>query len=99
MKRITINALVDIGCLVTFILSLATGLVIYLFLPEGSGRGGSWAMYLGITRHQWVTLHNYTSFVFVALLIIHLLLHWKFFRHIRKCLNPVDTAACDMPVK
>jgi len=39
MKRITINAFIDIGCLVTFILSLATGLVLYIFLPEGSGRG------------------------------------------------------------
>jgi len=90
MKRITINALVDIGGLVTFILSLVTGLVVYLFLPEGSGRGGSWAMYLGITRHQWVTLHNYTSFLFVAFLIIHLLLHWKFFRHINKYLVPKE---------
>ena len=30
MKRVTINALVDIGCLVTFIPSLITGLVLYL---------------------------------------------------------------------
>ncbi len=28
MKRVTINALVDIGCLITFILSLITGLVL-----------------------------------------------------------------------
>ena len=35
MRRITINALVDIGCLIAFVPSLITGLVLYLFLPEG----------------------------------------------------------------
>ena len=82
MKRITINALVDIGCLITFIPSLISGLVLYLVLPEGGGRGSGWATYLGIARNQWVTMHNYSSLVFAALLIMHLLLHWKFFRHI-----------------
>jgi hypothetical protein len=87
MKRVTINALVDIGCLVTFIPSLVSGLVLYLVLPEGAGRGGSWALYLGIARNQWVTMHNYSSLVFAALLIIHVLLHWKFFRHIGRNLK------------
>jgi hypothetical protein len=88
MKRVTVNALVDIGCLITFIPSLITGLVLYLFLPSGSGRGGNWATWMGISRDQWVTMHNYTSLVFAALLIIHLLLHWKFFRTINKSLKP-----------
>jgi hypothetical protein len=84
MKRVTINALIDISCLVIFIPSLISGLVLYLVLPEGGGRGSGGATYLGIARNQWVTMHNYTSLVFAALLIIHLLLHWKFFRHIGK---------------
>jgi len=52
MKRITINALVDIGCLITFIPSLISGLVLYLVLPEGGGRGSGWATYLSIPRNQ-----------------------------------------------
>ena len=39
MKRITINALVDIGCLITFIPSLVSGLVLYFVLPSGGGQG------------------------------------------------------------
>jgi len=80
MKRIMVNAIVDIGCLITFIPSVITGLVLYLILPEGSGRG-NWVTYLGITRNQWITMHNYTSLVFAALLILHVLLHAKFFLH------------------
>jgi len=75
---------VDIGCLITFIPSLITGLVLYLVLPEGGFRSG-WATCLGIPRNQWVPMHNYVSLMFAALLIIHLLLHWKFFQNINKC--------------
>jgi hypothetical protein len=87
MKRVTINALIDIGCLITFIPSLISGLILYLVLPEGGGRGSGWLTYLGIAKNQWVTMHNNTSLIFAALLIIHLLLHWKFFRHIGKTLK------------
>jgi len=95
MKRITANALVDLGSLIMLILSFATGLVLYLVLPEGGGRGSGWVTYLGIPRNQWVPLHNYTSLIFVALLVIHLLLHWKFFRHINTCLVPKGDADRD----
>jgi hypothetical protein len=88
MKRITINALVDIGCLIMFIPSLVSGLVLYFVLPSGGGRGSGWEVYLGVARNQWVTMHDNSSFVFAALLIIHLLLHWKFFRNINKALSP-----------
>jgi len=85
MRRITINALVDIGCLITFIPSLISGLVLYFVLPSGGGRGSGWSTYLGITRNQWTTMHNNWSLIFSALLIIHLILHWMYFRNIRKC--------------
>ena len=94
MKRVTINALVDIGCLLSFIPSLITGLVLYFFLPSGGGRGGSWVTWMGITRHDWVLWHDIASFAFAALLIIHMLLHWKFFRNIRNSLKP-DTKEAD----
>jgi hypothetical protein len=86
MKRVTINALVDIGCLVTFLLSLLTGMVLYFFLPSGGGRGGSWVTWMSITRHDWVLYHDVSSFIFAALIIIHLVLHVAFFTNIRKYL-------------
>jgi hypothetical protein len=94
MKRITINALVDIGCLIMFIPSLFSGLVLYLVLPSGGGRGSGWSTYLGIARNQWVTMHDYTSLIFAALLIIHLILHWMFFRNIRKCFISKGKQGC-----
>jgi hypothetical protein len=88
MKRVALNTLIDIGCLIMFVPSLITGLVLYLVLPSGGGRGNSYALYLGIPRFQWVDMHDFTSFAFTALLIIHLLLHWKFFRNTPRNLKP-----------
>jgi hypothetical protein len=95
MKRVTINALVDIGCLITFMPSLITGMVLFLVLPSGGGRGNSGVAYLGITRPDWVNLHNYTSLAFAALLIIHMLLHWRFFRNIRKTFGEKTKEPCE----
>jgi len=86
MKRVTVNALVDIGCLITFVPMLITGLVLYFFLPSGGGRGGSWVTWMGITRHDWILWHDIAGFVFAALLILHLILHGMYFWNIRKCL-------------
>jgi len=87
MKQIAINALVDIGCLITFIPSVISGLVLYLVLPSGGGRGSGWELFLDIPRSQWVVMHDNSSLVFAALIIVHLLLHWKFFRHIDRYLT------------
>ena len=94
MKRITINALVDIGCLIMFIPSLVSGLVLFLVLPSGGGRGSGWSTYLGIARNEWLTMHDYTSLVFAALLLVHLLLHLHFFKNIGKYLNPKEKVTC-----
>ncbi len=40
-------------------------------------------------------MHNNTSLISAALLIIHLLLHWKFFRHINRYLNPRGKEQCE----
>ncbi len=95
MRKITVNALVDIGCLLTFIPALVSGLVLYLVLPSGGGRGSGSGSYLGIARDQWLNLHNYTSLAFATLIIVHLILHWMYFRNIRKCLITKDKAVCD----
>jgi hypothetical protein len=95
MKRITLNALVDIGCLITFIPSIISGLILYFVLPSGGGRGGGWTVFLDISRNQWVAVHNNSSLVFAVLLITHLFLHWKFFWHLNRYFKPEGTVQFD----
>jgi hypothetical protein len=52
MKRITISAIIDIDCLITFIMSFVTGLILYLLLSSWVRRGNRWVTYLDIPRGQ-----------------------------------------------
>jgi hypothetical protein len=88
MKRITINAMVDLAALILFIPSLITGVVLFLVLPSGGGRGER--TYLEIPRDQWLAVHNYSSLIFAGLIIIHLVLHWKYFLNINRTLVPCE---------
>jgi hypothetical protein len=33
-------------------------------------------LFWGIDRHQWGTVHLYVGLIFIALLVLHLVLHW-----------------------
>jgi len=55
-----------------------TGLLLAFRLPPGS-RGGQGLSALGMTRHDWGDVHTWLSYAFLALILIHLLLHWRWF--------------------
>ena len=55
-----------------------TGLLLTYRLPPGS-RGGRGLSALGWTRHEWGDLHFWISIAFLVLLLIHLVLHWRWF--------------------
>ncbi len=60
----------------SFSLMVGTGLLIAFHLPPGS-RGGRGLRVLDWGRHDWGDLHLWVSYVFVGLVVIHLILSWK----------------------
>lgn len=53
-----------------------TGLLLALRLPPGS-RGGRGLSAFGLDRHDWGDVHTWIGYAFVALILVHLLLHWR----------------------
>ena len=47
--------------------------------------------FLGLTRHQWGSIHLIISLVFISLLVLHIILHWKCVLVIFKCMIPSAT--------
>lgn len=87
MKRPRLNIAINILSLATFIISTISGLVLWLALPDGYGyRGGRGDLvdqsFWGMLRPEWLDLHNSSSLIFVALVIIHIALHWKWFKNL-----------------
>ena len=84
MRKVTINAIVDIIMLIAFIPTFISGVVLYGFLPEG-GRFSGQAVFMGLPRYIWITMHDRWGIIFSIVVILHLLLHWKFFRVLPAC--------------
>jgi Domain of unknown function (DUF4405) len=88
MKRVHLNAVVDAVALVAFMGLASTGLVLRYQLPPGSGGavgrgtgrgslGRSVELLWGQTRHEWGDYHYWIALGLLAVLSVHLLLHWK----------------------
>lgn len=74
MKRITVNLSIDLLAAASFIGMIATGYILYFALPPGTNKSLSlW----GLTRHQWGQIHFGVSVGLVAVLLVHLVLHWQ----------------------
>jgi hypothetical protein len=88
MTRTHLNFLVDALAFAAMLLLTATGLVLSYQLPPGSGgehgmgrgRGAGErpvTLLWGWSRHQWGALHYWIAVGLLAIVAVHLLLHWK----------------------
>lgn len=75
MSRNWLNLLID-GVTAVVVIGLAwTGLLMEYVLPAGSGRRG--LSLWGWDRHEWGELHLYLALGAIALVVIHIALHWR----------------------
>ncbi len=88
MKKNCWNIIIDALSLLVFVSMISTGILLKFVLSPGSGRvemlmkgGGKFEktidMLMGLTRHEWGEVHFYISIAFLALLVVHLILHWN----------------------
>lgn len=73
MPRNKLHLLVNVLAYLVMVALTATGLLMYYRLPPGSGSMGI----LGYSRHQWGTIHFCLALGLVALVALHVALHWK----------------------
>lgn len=75
-----LNFSLDSLLFAAFALSSLSGLIMWLVLPGGGHRGGRNLVadlaLLGLTRHDWSNLHLWAGLTIIALLVVHLTLHW-----------------------
>lgn len=82
MKRANLNFIINALMFISMSAILGIGLLIKYTLVSGQER---WAKYgdnvemlmFGLDRHQWGKIHLIIGFVLIALLILHIILHWK----------------------
>ncbi|MDX5375607.1 MAG: DUF4405 domain-containing protein [Gammaproteobacteria bacterium] len=81
MKKPRINFLVDLAAFAAFVFMAATGVLLVYTLPPGSGR---WATVWGLSRHQWGDVHLWLAVIFLAIVALHVVLHWRWLASMMK---------------
>ena len=66
----------NLALYLSFCAMTGTGLMMAYRLPPGS-QGGRGLTVAGLRRHEWGDIHLALSFAFVALIAVHLAMHWK----------------------
>jgi hypothetical protein len=65
----------DLTIFTTFLITALTGVLLWLVLPSGQGSG--WVVFIGLTRRDWVNLHDWAGLAMISGVILHLVLHWR----------------------
>jgi Domain of unknown function (DUF4405)/Planctomycete cytochrome C len=74
MNRTIANIIIDLIAAFLFLGMITTGYLLHFPLPPGSNKTLSlW----GYTRHQWGEFHFWISLGLLAVLVVHLVLHWN----------------------
>ena len=76
MNTTKINYFVDLIAFISFFVTAVTGILIFVFLPPGEGRGGVHSTLLGYGRHDWGAIHDWAGIIMIIAAIIHIVLHW-----------------------
>jgi mono/diheme cytochrome c family protein len=74
VKRTALNLLIDFLAAFCFLGMIATGYILHFPLPPGTNKS---LMLWGLSRHQWGEVHFWISIALLAVLLIHLVLHWQ----------------------
>jgi len=67
------NGIVDAILLVSFLLAAASGLY-FLFTPKAKGDNTVRFLFSPVA---WDNLHTWSGIVFISVILVHLVLHWK----------------------
>ena len=86
MERERLNYWIDIGLLVSFLIVAVTGLVMFFAFVSASPGVGRGVTFLGTGKAAWIPWHNYAGLVMIALVFVHLVLHFGWLTAMTKSL-------------
>jgi uncharacterized iron-regulated membrane protein len=77
MKKSTYLFSLVSSLLVLGLVEAVSGFILWFALPSGGGRKGLELTYLGIARHTWIDIHDWIAIALTVIVIIHIVIHWK----------------------
>jgi len=92
MRKATRNYTVFIAMTLMALFIVASGFVLWLVLPRGGGgymggRGDTTQATFLWARDTWIDLHNWVAVALLVVVVIHVILHWKWIAYVTKTLS------------
>jgi hypothetical protein len=88
MNRVIKNYIVFIALILPAIVQAISGFILWRVLPGGEGyRGGLGTKTTEVflwDRHVWIDIHDIAAAVLLIVVIIHIILHWKWITTVTK---------------
>ena len=87
MRKATRNYILGVILFILALLQAVSGFILWFGLPrgEGQGRGGGTATtFWSLARDTWIDIHDWVAMALVVIIIIHLVLHWKWITYMTK---------------
>ncbi len=88
MKKAIRNYVVDFIILLLALFEVVSGFVLWLVLPRGGGYMGGRGLVGETTflwaRDTWLNLHNWVAVALVVMVVLHLILHWRWIVHMTR---------------
>ena len=89
MRKATRNYIMFVALLLLGLFETLSGFVLWFALPrEGGGRRGvdsiSQDAFWSLSRPTWTELHDWVAVALLAVVVIHIVLHWRWIVYMTK---------------
>lgn len=75
-KNFNWRSFISVLTALSFIGMAFTGIILFVVPPGRVANWTGWTL-IGLTKHEWIGLHDWFSIIFVVASVIHLYLNWK----------------------
>jgi len=82
MKKAKVLWITAISIALLGLAEAVTGFVLWLGFPNGGGGGGRGGRlgeltFWELSKHTWIDIHDWVAVALVVLVLVHVVLHWK----------------------
>ena len=91
MKKAKVLWIMAINMALLGLAEVVSGFVLWLGFPSGGGGGGRGGglgelTFWELSKHTWIDIHDWVAVALVVLVLVHIILHWKWIVRMAKAL-------------
>ena len=92
MKKAKVLWIMTINMVLLGLAEAVSGFVLWLGFPSGGGGGGRGSggggvgelTFWELSKHTWIDIHDWVAVALVVLVLVHIILHWKWIARMAK---------------